>query len=88
MPNTIGKLTSKFISRIRVKTARKTLFYSSKKNIKGFENGDYEKYQIETLIENMKLSYSDLYKSHVQLVKGLNKFMILLKSNINLNDET
>jgi hypothetical protein len=36
----------------------------------------------------MKLSYNELYKSHGQLVNGLNKFMSLLKSNENLNDET
>ncbi len=36
-PYTIGKLNSKFIARIRVKTARNTLFYSSKKKIERLE---------------------------------------------------
>jgi hypothetical protein len=54
-----------------------------------FKNeNDYDKFQIENLIETMKLSYNELFKSHGQLVNGLNKFMSLLKSNENLNDET
>ncbi len=49
---------------------------------------DYDKFQTDNLFENMKLSYNELYKSHGQLLKGLNRLLSLLKSNVNLNDET